>query len=118
MRRLLSSLLLVILSACATLPADRQPAKDQIATATRAWQAAYDSRDPNTIVSMYDARAVLWGTTAKAIAPSPAAVWEYFKDAARRRRRIRCYVFSALGSKMERICNPATRNAAPITSET
>jgi hypothetical protein len=33
---------------------------------------------------MYDEEAVLWGTTAKTIAPSPAAVWEYFKDAASR----------------------------------
>jgi uncharacterized protein (TIGR02246 family) len=81
---LLSSLLMCFLSACASVPFDEQAAKDQITEATQAWQAAYDSRDPRRIVNMYDADAVLWGTTAKTIAPSPAAVWEYFKDAASR----------------------------------
>ena len=33
---------------------------------------------------MYDADAVLWGTTAKKIAPDPAAIAAYFKDAAKR----------------------------------
>jgi uncharacterized protein (TIGR02246 family) len=66
------------------VPADGQATKDQIAAATKAWQAAYDSRDPKNIVSMYDTEAVLWGTTAKTIAPNPAAIWEYFKDAASR----------------------------------
>jgi hypothetical protein len=84
MRRLFSALILVILSGCGSLPIDGQATKDQIASATKAWQVAYDSRDAKNIVSMYDEEAVLWGTTAKTIAPSPAAVWEYFKDAASR----------------------------------
>lgn len=33
---------------------------------------------------MYAAEAVLWGTSAKTIAPNPTAVWEYFKNAASR----------------------------------
>jgi uncharacterized protein (TIGR02246 family) len=33
---------------------------------------------------MYDADAVLWGTTAKTVAANPAAIVEYFKDAAKR----------------------------------
>jgi uncharacterized protein (TIGR02246 family) len=84
MHRLFSVLLLMILSACASLPTDVQATKDQIAAATQAWQMAYDSRDPKAIVSMYDEDAVLWGTTAKTIAPNPAAIWEYFKGAASR----------------------------------
>lgn len=84
MRVLFSALLLLLLSACASVPADGQATTDQIAAATKAWQAAYDSRDPKNIVSMYDAEAVLWGTTAKTIASSPTAVWEYFKGAASR----------------------------------
>ena len=33
---------------------------------------------------MYDSEAVLWGTAAKTIAPTPAAIREYFKNAASR----------------------------------
>ena len=84
MRMIFSALLLLLLSACASVPPDEQSSNDQIAVATKAWQTAYDSRDPKGIVSMYDTDAVLWGTTAKTIALNPAAVWEYFKDAASR----------------------------------
>ena len=84
MRRLIACLLLVILSACGALPAQEQVNTDQISAAVKAWQVAYDTRDPKNIVSMYDPEAVLWGTTAKTIAPTPAAVWAYFKDAASR----------------------------------
>ena len=84
MRVLFSSLLLLLLGACASVPADGQAASDQIAAATQAWQAAYDSRDPHNIVGMYDTEAVLWGTAAKTIAPNPTAVRQYFKNAASR----------------------------------
>ena len=84
MRVLVSTLLLLLLDACATVPLDGQAARDQISAATKAWQMAYDSRDPNSIVGMYDPEAVLWGTSAKTIAANPSAVWEYFKSAASR----------------------------------
>ena len=84
MRVLYSTLLLLLLNACASVPADGQATRDQIAAATKAGQAAYDSRDPKNIVGMYDTEAVLWGTAAKTIAPNPTAVWEYFKSAASR----------------------------------
>ena len=84
MRVLFSACLLLLLSACASLQADGLATKDQVAAATKAWQIAYDSRDPMNIVSMYDAEAVLWGTAAKTIAPNPAAVSDYFKNAASR----------------------------------
>ena len=84
MRIFFSTLVLIILSACASAPVDGQATRDQVAAAIKAWQAAYDSRDPKNIVGMYDAEAVLWGTRAKAIAPNPSAIWEYFKNAAAR----------------------------------
>ena len=84
MRVLFSAFLLLLLSACASAPVDVQATRDQIASATKGWQVAYDSRDPKSIVGMYDAEAVLWGTNAKSIAPNPNAVWEYFKNAASR----------------------------------
>ncbi len=84
MRWIMLAVTVAVLNACAAVPADGQATRDQIAAATKAWQAAYDSRDPKNIVSMYDTEAVLWGTAAKTIAPSPTAVWEYFKNAAAR----------------------------------
>ena len=53
----------------------------QVAAATDDWRAAYDSRDPKRITAQYAADAALWGTNLKAIAVTPAAVAEYFKDA-------------------------------------
>lgn len=84
MRMLLSTLILLLLNGCASMQDQKQLAKDQIAAATNAWQSAYDSRDPMNIVSMYDSEAVVWGTSAKTIAATPAAVREYFKNAASR----------------------------------
>jgi uncharacterized protein (TIGR02246 family) len=56
----------------------------EILAATDAWRAAYDSRDAARITAMYGKGAVFWGTTMKSIATSPAAIDEYFKDAASR----------------------------------
>ena len=84
MRWIMLAVTVAVLNACAASSTDGQATKDQIAAALKAWQAAYDSRDPKNIVSMYDTEAVLWGTAAKTIAPSPTAVWEYFKNAAAR----------------------------------
>ena len=84
MRVLVGLLLVVLLPACATSTGGGAGGRDQVAAATAAWRAAYDSRDPARIVAMYDAEAVLWGTTAKTVAPNPTAIAEYFKDARQR----------------------------------
>lgn len=81
MRVLLGALSVAFLSACATGAGVGTAGKDQVAAATAAWRAAYDSRDPARITAMYDSDAVFWGTTAKTVAANPAAVAEYFKDA-------------------------------------
>jgi uncharacterized protein (TIGR02246 family) len=83
MRLLLSILLAALASACATGPG-RVGASEEVTAAALAWRAAYDSRDPARITALYDSDAVLWGTTAKTMASSPAAIAEYFKDAAAR----------------------------------
>jgi len=83
-RVLLGLLLVALLPACATSTGGGAGGKDQVAAATAAWRAAYDSRDPARIVAMYDSAAVLWGTTAKTVAPNPTAIAEYFKDAGQR----------------------------------
>ena len=85
MRVLVSFLLAALLSGCATTTGGSGAAgKDQVAAATAAWRAAYDSRDPARITAMYDSDAVLWGTPAKTVAANPAALAEYFKDAGKR----------------------------------
>jgi uncharacterized protein (TIGR02246 family) len=85
MHALFSLLLVALLSACATgTGGGGTGGKDQVAAATAAWRAAYDSRDPARITAMYDSDAVLWGTTAKTVAPDPPAIAEYFKDAEKR----------------------------------
>ena len=85
MRVLIGMLLLALLPACATTAGDAGAgANNRAANATAAWRSAYNSRDPARITAMYDADAVLWGTTAKKIAANPAAIAEYFKNAAKR----------------------------------
>ena len=85
MRVLFSLLLVALLSACATSTVGGGTGgKDQVAAATAAWRAAYDSRDPARITAMYDSDAVLWGTAAKTVAPNPPAIAEYFKDTGKR----------------------------------
>ena len=82
MRISLPALLLTLLSACSTTPSiSPQDSTRQVAAATDDWRAAYDSRDPKRITVLYAADAALWGTNLKAIAVTPAAVAEYFKDA-------------------------------------
>jgi hypothetical protein len=85
MYAIVSLLLAVLLSACATGAGGSGTAgKDQVVAATAAWRTAYDSRDPARITAMYDSDAVLWGTTAKTVAATPADIADYFKDAPKR----------------------------------
>jgi uncharacterized protein (TIGR02246 family) len=87
MRKLFGALLVVLMSSCATYKESDQViaarAKDQVAAATAAWAAAFNSRDTARITALYDLNAVLWGTTAKTLASTPVAVAEYFKDVAK-----------------------------------
>lgn len=107
MRAVLPSLLIVLLSACSTIGnVSPETSSREVAAATDVWRAAYDSRDPNRITALYAADAALWGTTLKAIATTPVAVAEYFKDAPARpdarvvfgEQRIRVYGDLALNS--------------------
>jgi hypothetical protein len=86
MRVLCGVLLVAFLSGCATITGSGGTAgKEQVIAATEAWRAAYNSRDPARITAMYDADAVLWGTTAKTVAPNPSAIDRRdFKDAGKR----------------------------------
>jgi uncharacterized protein (TIGR02246 family) len=86
MRALLACLFLS-LAACGVIGESRDDGarhRGEVAEATAAWVAAFNSRDPSRITALYDAEAVFWGTTSPIIRTSPAAVAEYFKDAPKR----------------------------------
>jgi uncharacterized protein (TIGR02246 family) len=70
----------------------------QPSAALSAWVDAFNTRDPKQIVALYAPDAVFWGTTAKAIATTPAQVWDYFKDAGQRP-----YTRVVIDAKHERI---------------
>jgi uncharacterized protein (TIGR02246 family) len=80
MRVFLGALAIALLSSCATQGPTAANAKEEVAAATAAWVAAFNSREPGRITALYDADAILWGTSAKKIATTPVAVAEYFQD--------------------------------------
>ena len=87
MRTLAMSLAAVLVASCAHVverPGDGAARSRDVAAATAAWVAAYNTRDPARITALYDPEAVLWGTTSPTIRRGPAAVADYFKDAAKR----------------------------------
>jgi len=65
MRRRLATMVLATMAACtALLPAVMAAGpEDDVAAATRAWVEAYNSRDPQKILSLYSPDAVFWGTS-------------------------------------------------------
>ena len=66
MRNLSAFFLVALFTACGTISADRPDTeKRQVAEATAAWVAAYNSRDPARITALYDPEAVFWGTSQK-----------------------------------------------------
>jgi uncharacterized protein (TIGR02246 family) len=83
--RLLLLLMIFLLTACAAPnPTSEGSVQQQISDATAKWVSAYNSRDGARIASMYEPDAVLWGTGAATISPTPAAISDYFKDAGKR----------------------------------
>jgi uncharacterized protein (TIGR02246 family) len=54
---------------------------EDVGEATRAWGAAYDSRDPKRILSVYAPDAVFWGTSSPTLRDTPASIGEYFANA-------------------------------------
>ncbi len=84
MTRLIAAVALALVLPPA-LVAQGSPAAHRTPTAAlQAWVEAFNSRDPQRIVALYAPNAVFWGTTATAIATTPAQVRDYFKDAGQR----------------------------------
>ena len=76
MRRIL---ILVLLFALGVPVAATAGPKEDVAAATRAWKAAYDSRDPQRALALYDSKAVFWGTLSPTVRDTPEAILDYFK---------------------------------------
>ena len=53
--------------------------KEDVTAATQAWAEAFNSRDPERVLALYDPEAVLWGTVSPTIRDTPAAIRDYFK---------------------------------------
>lgn len=71
--------LVALLSGCATTAGDGSAAKEQVAAATRAWIDAMGAHDPERVLALYDAEAVLWGTTSPMLRDNLASRRDYFK---------------------------------------
>ena len=53
--------------------------KEDVGTATQAWIDGMNSHNPERVVALYDAEAVLWGTRSSTLRDTPATVRDYFK---------------------------------------
>jgi len=69
----------LLLAACTTVAP-----KQDAGTVTAAWVAAFNSHDPDRVLSLYDEQAILWGTRSPKLAETPAAIRQYFSDLPRR----------------------------------
>jgi hypothetical protein len=76
--RLASIGLMLLLAGCQTTQAPEQ-SKGAILAATQAWADAFNQRDLGRITAQYDPSAVLWGTSAPAIAATPESIRQYFE---------------------------------------
>jgi len=75
-------------------------AHEQIAAATTAWVEAFNKRDTERLVQMYDPEAVIWGTDAQRLASGSSAIAEYFKNLAAPQRS---GVTAAIGEQRIRV---------------
>lgn len=76
--RMLSVVLVALLSACATTAGNSGAAKEQVTAATRAWADAMTRHDIEGVLALYDPDAVLWGTRSPTLRDNPATVRQYF----------------------------------------
>ncbi len=53
--------------------------KEDVGAATQAWIDAMNNHNPERVVALYDAEAVLWGTRSPTLRDTPATVRDYFK---------------------------------------
>src|SRR5262245_27077654 len=95
--------------------------KDDVAAATKAWADAFNSRDPEKVLVLYDAEAVLWGTVSPTLRDTPDAIRDYFKGMPNQpqarvelgEQRIRVYGETAINTGLYVVSN--VRDGQPVT---
>lgn len=96
--------------------------KEGVAAATQAWADAFNSHDPGQVVALYDADAVLWGTTSPTLRDTPAAIRDYFRGLPNRpharavlgEQRIRIYGEMAINTGSYTVSD--VRDGQPVTT--
>jgi uncharacterized protein (TIGR02246 family) len=84
--------------------------KEDVAAATQAWVDAFNSRDPERVVALYDPEAVLWGTVSPTLRDTPASIRDYFKGMpSQPQLRV------ALGDQRIRVYGPVAINSGYYT---
>src|SRR5262245_49205844 len=53
--------------------------KEDVAATIQAWADAFNSRDPERVLALYDPEAVLWGTVSPTLRDTRDGLREYFK---------------------------------------
>jgi uncharacterized protein (TIGR02246 family) len=116
---LLFSALLVILGGSALALAGPQ---DEVAAATQGWAEAFNSRDPERVLALYDQEAVFWGTMSPTLRDTPETIGDYFKDLPKTpqgrvmlgEQRIRVYGNMAINTGLYTFTN--VRDGEPVTT--
>jgi len=75
-----SFFLLLALVSLLVLPLDAATPKDEVSAATQAWTDAFNTREPDRVLALYETDAVLWGTSSPTLRATPAARREYFSS--------------------------------------
>jgi uncharacterized protein (TIGR02246 family) len=73
-----SFLFFISLFASVIAPLAAATPTDEVAATTKAWADAFNTRDPERVLALYETDAVLWGTTSPILRKTPAARREYF----------------------------------------
>jgi uncharacterized protein (TIGR02246 family) len=55
-------------------------AQEDVAKAAQEWADAFNARDPDRLLALYDVDAVFWPSASPVMRDSPAAIREYFSD--------------------------------------
>ena len=83
---------------------------DDVAAATKAWAEAFNTREPDRILALYETDAVLWGTTSPTLRNTPETRREYFGNMPQRPN-----VRVALGEQHVRVFGDVAVNTGTYT---
>jgi len=53
--------------------------KEDVSAATQSWAEAFNGRNPERVLALYDPEAVLWGTISPTLRDTPELIRDYFK---------------------------------------